>query len=838
MEEPAQIDLSAGKPTNENELNKFTNLCSELEFALANSFTALDDVLALKDIILEQNLPSVVKVKLTLAVGRLHRSMSDLSVPTGEVARLVRLYAVPWENKSKALKKLHQDYESKQHKLEIALRRLEMVGVQTMRMEKERRIMNWEKMFAKLVGGKGHGQRWRFFIHQFKQKLKRGEDVSSFYSTISNEDSDSDADEKGDEDNVSPKRNTLFAQELKEKLKKFDGLGQEFPSNKQTSDGMEEGKYDRNSTAGEESEASIVLGTSDDNTSTVEPDTPISIGGTKKKVRFDDYEDAPRVPEQNEGDWKKHLVQEVTKEMEEKSCWTHEPDYETFFHMRLYAPKCKTLTSSWCTVAFDNEVRRSEVFKNSKKVEVEADEKEPRRDKAGKLSSEVDEVGKKSGNAEGEASEEYQEFSFKLSKGFEKQNKEDFTLKFSVHPANKKKMIAMTTVKLSDVAKIDEELLERNLKEINGRPTSYPIKSTVNNAELVFNRPCGEIRLLCFYSRVYLPLVISRGTETLSIEELTNRIIELQKKEALKRLKSAGTSMSEHPIYTEEQMNSAKEELKQQLRSLKDEYEERLSLMISRLSRENVEGLREFVNAATSPLFAWAESDNKDNQAQILSPVREPSPNKGRYIERVKRSRENSPKKSAAQRLEKKQQTTGQHLFKDFNERMETFKEESLKHREQLRDKVKDEVGREMERTLASSNKLDTSTTRNGKISEEVCLPALYMPTKTRNLYTPKARSYFHAFGTYKDRLTQPPSILELPRLGADNADIVGIYETVMRQKMESKSPDLENDTDLGRFSLESSSSIEIPDIETGENDDPAKNGNSNGSKMSNHSST
>lgn len=38
-------------------------------------------------------------------------SSSDLSVPITELVRMVKLYSTPWETKSAALKKLHEDYE-------------------------------------------------------------------------------------------------------------------------------------------------------------------------------------------------------------------------------------------------------------------------------------------------------------------------------------------------------------------------------------------------------------------------------------------------------------------------------------------------------------------------------------------------------------------------------------------------------------------------------------------------------------------------------------------------------------------------------------------------------
>ena len=46
--------------------------------------------------------------------------------------------------------------------------------LQSKRIAKERRILNWEKLFSKLSSQKGHGRRWKFLIEPFKRKLKEG----------------------------------------------------------------------------------------------------------------------------------------------------------------------------------------------------------------------------------------------------------------------------------------------------------------------------------------------------------------------------------------------------------------------------------------------------------------------------------------------------------------------------------------------------------------------------------------------------------------------------------------------------------------------------------------
>ena len=54
-------------------------------------------------------------------------SVSDMNQPVNELVRLVRVYSTPWEEKSTALKKLHEDYEAKKTQLNISIKRLQLV---------------------------------------------------------------------------------------------------------------------------------------------------------------------------------------------------------------------------------------------------------------------------------------------------------------------------------------------------------------------------------------------------------------------------------------------------------------------------------------------------------------------------------------------------------------------------------------------------------------------------------------------------------------------------------------------------------------------------------------
>ena len=157
-----------------SDIDKFNTLCDGVLTAHSLFDLYLTEMLTIKDELLKHSLPSNLLINFTLTCSKLYRSASDLSTPTNELVRLVRLYSIQWETKSNILKKIHDDYESKQTRLDIALKKLELVGVASERIEKENRIRNWEKVYSKVMSAKSHGHRWKFLIRSLKEKAKTG----------------------------------------------------------------------------------------------------------------------------------------------------------------------------------------------------------------------------------------------------------------------------------------------------------------------------------------------------------------------------------------------------------------------------------------------------------------------------------------------------------------------------------------------------------------------------------------------------------------------------------------------------------------------------------------
>jgi hypothetical protein len=77
------------------------------------------------------------------------------------------------------------------------------------------------------------------------------------------------------------------------------------------------------------------------------------------------------------------------------------------------------------------------------------------------------------------------------------------------------------------------------------------------------------------------------------------------------------------------------------------------------------------------------------------------------------------------------------------------------------------------EQQMAVQHRLDTNTTVPNKY-EDFCLPAVFMPFKSGNsVFNPRAHKYFHPSGSNDIRLTQPPTIFQLPALPAKSSVII-----------------------------------------------------------------
>jgi len=68
---------------------------------------------------------------------------------------------------------------------------------------------------------------------------------------------------------------------------------------------------------------------------------------------------------------------------------------------------------------------------------------------------------------------------------------------------------------------------------------------------------------------------------------------------------------------------------------------------------------------------------------------------------------------------------------------------------------------------------------------QDVSLPAIFMPSRVGSVFNPRARLYFHPAGTSGElRLTQPPSIFQLPPLPEKAVSFCWFVASLLRSSL------------------------------------------------------
>jgi hypothetical protein len=66
-----------------------------------------------------------------------------------------------------------------------------------------------------------------------------------------------------------------------------------------------------------------------------------------------------------------------------------------------------------------------------------------------------------------------------------------------------------------------------------------------------------------------------------------------------------------------------------------------------------------------------------------------------------------------------------------------------------------------------------------------LCLPAVFMPYKSpNNIFNPRAHQYFHPSGSNIARMTQPPSMFQLPAIPHESTvSVINLFELGQRHQ-------------------------------------------------------
>ncbi|KAL4232688.1 hypothetical protein ACF0H5_007376 [Mactra antiquata] len=852
--------------TKRGEPNKFDILCDGVNNAMALVHTAMEELLEMKDEMLKHQLPPTLLIKLATNTGKVFRSISDLNMPVNELVRLVRVYSTPWEEKSAALKKLHEDYEAKQRQLNIAIKRLQLVDAHSKRIAREKRVMNWEKLFAKVMSNKGHGRRWKFLIETIKQKAKLGlEHVQEFTRQLDESDDDDDDDDMpkiqfkhGGEspvstsDKASTRKGASSIKTISEEgteQDEEDGGGKEEAESVAGSEGEKpvvpsikiEG-------AGEEDEDEEEDAEEEDEEETTEPEQSID---SPKKVRFAEEK-------------KEYVVKKETKDAES---WTQEPEYDRFMFVRVYNPVGMDKTDLKCSITFGKQ------FFKTDKLD---DASQPNTDTADVKPSEI-------------KKRHFEERMFTLPdqipEGIWSKNPPPAppsNFQISVHSGPTEAMVAMATIEMADLKELnlkevtmetphgddnvpttpeptdnddldslssdmdiplpddEKKQAEKNtynedLKDVD--PMMYPLYSLDGSSTV--HKPCGNLPLIIFWGRKVRPHTFNRqsGTHGLTdlVFELTGIDLETTSKADLHKEKyDRSTSVinfdpdvqdraisairftpeveppnppasPEQESIEEEIQTDVKEEMipkmqydkavekhSKDMLFLQEEYEKRMQSLV-----ENLQQMEQ--NQKIHQQQIMKQQQQLQDQQKLLTQRRGTSPGSGLSPQTTFAPPATPAKKSETSDLarqvhrapvpppkprtkgQKKRQPPQQKSWDgvpdEFLDRLQYFEDESYRHKIELIEKTRREIQDDIEKKLAGQHKLSHRDQEMYEALNDVSLPALFMPFQRGSVFNPRAHQYFHPTGSTELRLTQPPSVFQLPPLHRNSSSILNLFE-------------------------------------------------------------
>ena len=522
----------------------FIGLCDNILSSVSVHFDSINHVLNLNDMLMKYGIPTSVQLQLSLKCSLLQRTFMYHRSLIEELVRLTKLYSTSWEEKNHCLKELHRQYNTKQQKLDIALKKIEILSGRNKALERMRINHNWEKMFLKVSQNQCGGLGWRQAINDYKECLSKGESVSQFFKGVE------EAREK------TPEKFVVDVEKINNEIDEmyldndsnldYNSMGENdsFIDNF-SSESEEELKFSgqQNSSFDLTQQSSVQQWISDSN---------------------QDYSVVNNIPQgQPKPELKEAGLQTEIKEVTNHSTMTRTITYHNILNVIIEVPTdlLELYPEMACTVAFNSTLEKVSLFTENKKACFQYEKQ------------------------------------LTFDKDFVLHCKElEGTLKLGFHADEKKPMIAFLSTSLSDL-----NISINSDKMSSMHENKVEILSCIDEGNFRFNKPCGSVKIYCNVSQTVIPFQQDKCVETISLKDFVENIIKTQRRAQLERCRSACVETDEKPVYTELHLESVRGELTKQLQDLKTNYEEQINTVL--LNHSDALELKDFASMATSPIM-------------------------------------------------------------------------------------------------------------------------------------------------------------------------------------------------------------------------------------------
>lgn len=743
--------------------NKFDILCSNVTSQQLIWGQCLANTLALKNDLIKHPLPPSLILKLTVTHSELFRSQADLIAPVQELVRLVSVYKQSLEEKSIALKRIDGENERHKVELDIAVKKLEQSYNYEKQWRRDHTFNNWERMFCKAALNRTHGRRWKFVINKVKQRAALG--LSVFNPML---------DTMSDDEELTGIVAPRFTYGSTTATNSSIGLTKR--SNMTSNYTMSVPSTTKQSSVVQSSllSSSLKLDTSGDtedeeDTQDTESTVPI------KQIRSPTINKTPMA-------FNKKKVG-----MKDASVSTEDIEHDKILKIQVYNPIGFKLpfTEISCKFSLMGQTMASGILDP---------EDEGNYDQLHFL-------------FEGE---KYKTLGYKRGTSIGALLEEEITeqLEITVHSGEERKIFALSTIPIEDISDSQPEIREQ-IDQEDVVPKPFPIFALEGDV----TAPCGYLPIFCFWQlkvrKKRSEVATNTGDVTVDqlVDEEEEEPFEDQEEEEISQTKvsSASPALSRksvsvmiptpkppsepttpEPLFNESELLPHKHVTEEMVENIVRTHAQELAIThaqeIERLQYEyemRLEGMAKALESMRMEQDEQRDVDYSQTPMSLVScftsPTRPSSSDPGvKKPGHVEVPSVAIPQRSATMFTEGRRK---RHSFKkkdvlprDFYERMEYFTQTSLSKQQDLVMKIRDEVKSHTESAMATQHRLSRRATSADSVdsgineaTQDLSLPAIFMPNKTGLVYSPKANRYFHPPGSKEPRLSQAPSVFQLP---------------------------------------------------------------------------
>ncbi|KAL5249075.1 hypothetical protein ACHWQZ_G018046 [Mnemiopsis leidyi] len=747
--------------------NKFETLCGTITSQEIIWNHCLANVLDLKNEILKHPIPPSLMLKLTVCHSELFRSQADLMAPVRELVRLVTVYKHSLEEKSIALKRIDGENERRKVELDIAVKKLEQSYNYEKQWRRDHTLNNWERIFCKAALNRTHGRRWKFVISKVKQRAALG--LSVFNPLL-----DSVSDDEGMAAHagiVAPRFTYGSTTNSSIGMTKRSGITSHYTTSV-------------NSTAKQSSAVQSSL---------LSSSLKLDTSGDTEDEDTQDTEPLPTKQIRSPTAYKSPAVAPAKKKVQTKdtAVSTEDIEHDKILRIQVFNPIGFKLahTDISCKFSLLGQTKESNILDYS-------DE------------GNFDEVGFL---FEGE---EYKSLGYKRGTSLGALLEEEVSeqLEITIHHGDDRKIFALSTIPIEDISDSQPEVRD-TINQDDVVPKPFPIFALEGDV----TAPCGYLPIFCVWQlkvrKKRIDIGVCTEGDDMPMELCEEDVEELEDVMSHAKVSSASPALSKKSVsvmiptpkppsepatpepnvldpdsdriispHSKKETDQVVEDIvranahdmavahAQEIERLQYEYELRLegmakALEMMKIEQEEARAAAEYSRTPMSLVSCFSNTPRPSSSSEVVQKsgrVEVPSvPVQQRSVTTLnegKRKRQNFRKREV--------------LPRDFFERMEYFTRTSLSRQQDLVIRVRDEVRSHAESAMATQHRLsqrvtsaDSADSGINEATQDLSLPAIFMPKKTGLVFSPKAYRYFHPPGSKEPRLSQAPSVFQLPHM-------------------------------------------------------------------------